>query len=131
MIRSPGSCTAQDLTRHQKRVRRLILLGGAGGNDPRGTRPAESALAVRRPHFRGPAVNLQPTQLIMNRGLSIGLLIVGVVLLVWGFNASESVASDVSTAVTGAPTDRSIWLIVLGGLGVAIGGFGLIRRSSS
>lgn len=66
----------------------------------------------------------------MNRGLSIGLLVVGVILLVWGFNASQSFASEVSDAVTGAPTDRSIWLIVLGGLSAAVGGFGLLRRSS-
>lgn len=65
----------------------------------------------------------------MNKPLSIALLVVGVILLVWGLQASSSVASDVSEAVTGSPTDRSIWLIVLGVLAAIIGGFGLLRRA--
>ncbi len=66
----------------------------------------------------------------MNRGLSVALLVVGVILLVWGFGAYNSVSSDVSNAVTGAPTDRSIWLIVLGAIAAIAGGFGLLRRSA-
>jgi LPXTG-motif cell wall-anchored protein len=64
----------------------------------------------------------------MNRSISLALLVVGIVLLVWGFNASESAASELSEAVSGAPTDRSIWLIVLGILAACVGGFGLLRR---
>jgi hypothetical protein len=65
----------------------------------------------------------------MNRPLSIALLVVGIILLVWGFNASQSVASDVSNAVTGTPTDRSVWLIALGALAALAGGIGLLRRA--
>lgn len=65
----------------------------------------------------------------MNRIFSIALLVVGVILLIWGFNASQSVASDVSDAITGAPSDRSIWLIVLGAVGTIVGAFGLLRRA--
>jgi hypothetical protein len=65
----------------------------------------------------------------MNKPLSIALLLVGVILLIWGLQASQSVASDVSTAVTGSPTDRSIWLIALGVIAAVIGGFGLLRRA--
>ena len=65
----------------------------------------------------------------MNRIVSIALLVVGVILLIWGFNASQSVASEFSDAVTGAPTDRSIWLIVLGAVGTIVGAFGLLRRA--
>lgn len=64
----------------------------------------------------------------MSKIPAIAFLIVGVILLVFGFNASESVASEVSNAVTGAPTDKSIWLIALGALGVLVGGFWLFVR---
>jgi hypothetical protein len=66
----------------------------------------------------------------MNRTLSIALLVVGIILLVWGLNASGSFASEVSEAVSGAPSNRSIWLIVLGALATIIGGLGLIRRTA-
>jgi len=58
----------------------------------------------------------------------IALLIVGVILLVYGLNASNSVSSSVSQAVTGAPTDKSIWLIALGVVGILSGGIGVLFR---
>lgn len=61
----------------------------------------------------------------MNKTISLVFLVVGIVLLVYGFNASDSVASNVSEAVTGTPTDRSMWLIILGVVGVVVGGVGL------
>ena len=47
-------------------------------------------------------------------GIGIALLVVGVILAVFGVRASESLSSNVSTAVTGAPTNRSIGLLVTG-----------------
>ncbi len=61
----------------------------------------------------------------MNKTISIVFLVVGVVLLVYGFNAANSFASNVSEAVTGTPTDRSMWFIILGVVGVVVGGIGL------
>ncbi len=49
------------------------------------------------------------------------VLVVGIVLLVWGFNASQSTASDVSRFFTGAVTDRSIWLLIGGALAAIAG----------
>lgn len=60
----------------------------------------------------------------MNKTISLVFLVVGVVLLIYGLNASDSVASSVSEAVTGTPTDRSMWLIILGAVGVVVGGVG-------
>jgi hypothetical protein len=48
------------------------------------------------------------------RAIGIALLVGGVVLLFFGLNASNSFASEVSEVVTGSPTDRSMWMIVLG-----------------
>ena len=63
----------------------------------------------------------------MNRGISVAILVVGVVLLVWGYSASESFNSDVSRFFTGSPTDKAIWLLI-GGIGASIVGlFGLLR----
>lgn len=68
----------------------------------------------------------------MNKAVSLALLVVGVILLIYGFNASDSTASHVSKTFTGNPTDRTMWLIGLGVAGIVIGGAGLIfRRSKS
>jgi hypothetical protein len=48
------------------------------------------------------------------KGLGIALTIGGLVLLYFGVSESGSFASEVSEAFTGSPTDRSIWMIVLG-----------------
>jgi LPXTG-motif cell wall-anchored protein len=66
----------------------------------------------------------------MSKIPSIAFLIIGIVLLVYGIDASNSVSSSLSSAVTGSPTDKSIWLIVLGVLGILSGGFGLFFRRS-
>ena len=58
----------------------------------------------------------------MNKAFSIAILIVGVVLLIFGINAHDSLASSAKEAVTGAPTDKSIWLIALGLIGIVVGG---------
>ncbi len=48
------------------------------------------------------------------------------ILLIYGLNANNSVASSVSNTVTGNPTDKTIWLIALGAVGIVLGGGGLI-----
>ena len=68
----------------------------------------------------------------MNRAVFLVLLVVGVILLVYGINAHDSLASTAKQAVTGTPTDRSIWLIVLGVAGIIVGGLGsMFRRGGS
>jgi hypothetical protein len=64
----------------------------------------------------------------MNKPVSIALLIAGVILAIYGLSSSNSVTSSVSRVFTGAPTDRTIWLLA-GGVAIAlIGVFGLLRR---
>ena len=50
----------------------------------------------------------------MNRLVSLGLLVGGVVLIVIGFNATHSFASDFSRFFTGSPTDKAIWTLLAG-----------------
>jgi len=75
---------------------------------------------------RLPTLNLKP----MSKIPSIAFLAVGILLLVYGLNASNSFSSSVSQAVSGSPSDKSIWLIVLGIVGIVSGGFGLFFRKA-
>jgi LPXTG-motif cell wall-anchored protein len=64
----------------------------------------------------------------MSKVPSIAFFTAGIILLVYGLNASNSFSSSVTQAVAGTPTDKSIWLIVLGILGILTGAFGLFFR---
>ena len=57
--------------------------------------------------------------------VGIILLVVGVVLMIFGMQASASVGSRLSELFTGAPSDRTIWLLVAG-IAAAILGLGLL-----
>ena len=61
----------------------------------------------------------------MKRALGIGLLVVGVILLVWGFQTTESFSSQVQEFFTGSPSDKAIWMIVGGAL-CAVAGLVLV-----
>ncbi len=65
----------------------------------------------------------------MNKGISVALLAVGIMLSIWGIRASDSFGSDVSRFFTGSPTDKTIWLLI-GGIVIGTTGlFGLLRGS--
>ncbi|HWY31602.1 MAG TPA: DUF3185 family protein [Candidatus Acidoferrum sp.] len=66
---------------------------------------------------------------IMNKGIGIALLVVGIALITYGFDASDSVSSEVSRTFTGAPTNKAMWL-VLGGIASAIIGLAMSFRRS-
>jgi hypothetical protein len=57
----------------------------------------------------------------MNNIMGLALFAVGIVLLIFGFNASQSFSSDVSRFFTGNPTDKSIWLLIGGAAAVMTG----------
>jgi LPXTG-motif cell wall-anchored protein len=61
----------------------------------------------------------------MQSVVGIVLLVVGVVLMIFGMQASASVGSRVSELLTGAPSDRTIWLLVAG-VAAAMLGLGLL-----
>ncbi len=65
----------------------------------------------------------------MNKTLFIALLVIGVVLLVLGVIASDSISSDFSRLFTGKPTDKTVWLLIVGGI-AAISGLGGLARSA-
>lgn len=65
----------------------------------------------------------------MNKPISLALLGGGILLLIYGFSASDSLSSDVSRLITGSPTDRTIWLLVGGAIMAIAGSLGLSRAS--
>ena len=66
----------------------------------------------------------------MNKGIGMALLVVGIALIIFGFNASDSVTSGVSRAFTGAPTDKTLWLLLGGSAAAIVGAVMTFRRSS-
>ncbi len=67
----------------------------------------------------------------MNKILSLVLLAGGVVLIIYGVNASDSVSSSFSRMFNGAPTDKTLWLLIGGGVMAAVGLGGLLRGAKS
>ena len=63
----------------------------------------------------------------MNKFLPIALLVGGIVHIVYGMSASQSLGSDFSRFFTGAPTDKSLWFLVGGVIAAALGIGSLIR----
>lgn len=64
----------------------------------------------------------------MNKLISLVFLVGGIVLIAYGVNASESLASDFSRLFTGTATDKSLWLLLGGAVATAIGLVGLVRK---
>ena len=67
----------------------------------------------------------------MNRIISLALLVGGIIMLIYGISAAESVGSAFSRLFTGAPTDRTIWLLIGGGVATLFGAAGLVRGNRS
>jgi len=65
----------------------------------------------------------------MNKGIGLALIAVGLGLIVFGVDASNSASSGVSRIFTGAPTDKTLWLL-LGGIASAIVGAVMALRPS-
>lgn len=67
----------------------------------------------------------------MAKAVSLALLVGGIVLLIFGFNAMESFSSDVSRVFTGTPTENSVWMFVAGLILTIIGLIGVLRGRSA
>ncbi len=67
----------------------------------------------------------------MNKIISLALLVVGIVLIVVGINATNSFNSDVSRFFTGSPTDKAVWMLIGGILAAIVGLAGTLRGSKA
>lgn len=63
----------------------------------------------------------------MGKLIGLLLVVVGAVLLYWGYETQESVGSQVTELVTGTPSDKAMWLL-LGGAGcIVVGLYAAVR----
>jgi Protein of unknown function (DUF3185) len=65
----------------------------------------------------------------MNRIVSLALLVGGIMLIIYGVSASESLGSDFSRFFTGSPTDKTMWLLIGGAVATVVGAAGVLRGS--
>ena len=63
-----------------------------------------------------------------NKMIGVALLIVGVGLLVWGYNISQSVSGQFSQAFSGSPGDKAMYMYIGGAICAALGIFSLIKK---
>ena len=66
----------------------------------------------------------------MNKIISIALLVGGVILAIFGIQATNSFGSDVSRFFTGSPTDKAVWMLIAGIVVAVVGLVGMLRSSS-
>jgi Protein of unknown function (DUF3185) len=67
----------------------------------------------------------------MNKPVSLALLVVGIILLIYGASASDSIGSSFSRFFTGSPTDKTMWLLIGGAVATAVGAVGLLRGTKA
>jgi hypothetical protein len=67
----------------------------------------------------------------MNKLISLALLVGGIVLIIYGAAASDSLSSSFSRFFTGNPTDKTMWLLIGGIAAAAAGLVGVLRGSKS
>ena len=65
----------------------------------------------------------------MNKTISLVLLVGGVVLMIFGIQATNSFSSDVSRFFTGSPTDKAVWMLIGGIVAGVAGLIGVMRGS--
>lgn len=63
----------------------------------------------------------------MTKIISLALLAGGIVLIVFGINATNSFSSDVSRFFSGSPTDKAVWMLIGGIIAAIIGLVGVFR----
>jgi hypothetical protein len=57
----------------------------------------------------------------MNNVVGLAVFALGIVLLIFGLDESQSLSSDLSRFFTGNPNNRSLWLIASGVISVVSG----------
>ena len=61
----------------------------------------------------------------MKKAIGAACLVIGIILLIFGYNEYTSISSDISEAFTGSPTDSSVWYLA-GGAGALVVGIILL-----
>ncbi len=64
----------------------------------------------------------------MKKAIYAALLVGGLLLLYFGYQESQSFASEVEELFTGSPSDEAMWMMIGGAVAAVIGLVGLMRR---
>jgi hypothetical protein len=67
----------------------------------------------------------------MNKLVSLILLVGGIILIIYGIQASDSISSEFSRLFTGSPTDKTLWMLIGGGVATIIGATGFFSGSKA
>jgi len=67
----------------------------------------------------------------MNKLISLILLVGGIILIIFGVQASDSISSEFSRLFTGSPTDKTLWMLIGGCVAAIIGAGGIFTGSKS
>lgn len=59
----------------------------------------------------------------MSKLIGVVLLVVGIILLYFGWQASQSMGGQLSETLTGRYTDETMWYLIGGAAAVVAGGF--------
>ncbi len=64
---------------------------------------------------------------LLRNPLAPVLLVVGTILLMWGYNASQLLESQISNVVSGSASDQAMYLYIAGTVCVVLGLIQLVR----
>jgi hypothetical protein len=67
----------------------------------------------------------------VNKLIFLALVVGGIILIIYGISASDSIGSSFSRFFTGSPTDKTIWLLLGGIVATAVGLVGMLRGAKS
>ncbi len=56
-----------------------------------------------------------------NQVIGIALLVLGIILLFFGYQSSQAVDDQIFEALTGRFTESTMWLLIGGGISAAVG----------
>jgi hypothetical protein len=65
----------------------------------------------------------------MNKAISLALLVGGLILIIYGVSAADSIGGRFTRFFTGSPTDETIWMLLGGIVATIVGAGGLMRGS--
>lgn len=60
--------------------------------------------------------------------IGVALLVGGLILLFFGFNATQSAGEEISEALTGRYSDNTMFYLIGGGIAAALGAVMLFRK---
>jgi len=61
--------------------------------------------------------------------IGVALLVLGAILLYFGFNATQSAVEEIGEALTGRYSDQTMMYLVGGGVAAVVGLFLLLKKS--